>query len=213
MARPLKGADHSRGKLDHLMVCILRPDVIPHYFYKGQPCVHGHLYRHKMHHWCLECAAKIYRNECGANINKIDYSHMGYYHPVISDLPTNLDISQCWILPKNRRSSNDKKPRFSALTYRSPSIDRAESILLSRFFYFYFWGDIGTVIVNRLCSNACCWNPFHLKSTFNQFEFTNTISPFKTKINIDELKNYNEYLHNKGNKVYLNIDPKSFINF
>jgi hypothetical protein len=211
MARPLKGADHSKGKLDHLINCVTRPDFIPNHFYKGQSCVHGHELRHKMHHWCLHCAVKIVKNNCSANINEIDMSHYSYYTPIFVNLPVPTDASKCWIMPNGRLPSNHQRPKYSALTYRSPFINRAESIFLSRFVYFLFWGDVGTLTVKRLCKNSCCWNPFHLKTVFNISPFVPDTFSFVNTSDLDTLKAYNKKISQKDFNQVTDLDPSIFI--
>ena len=190
MSRILPGANHSIGKVDHLLAFILDNSIFSKIFERGQTCVHGHNIRHKMHKWCLPCAEKIYKNQCSCNISHIDVSHLLHYYPVIRDLPTDLDPHKCWLMPKSKLPKNLNRPRFSALTYKSLYIKRVESLLLSRFIYFMFWGDVGSLTIKRLCKNPICWNPFHLKSSFNVKNFTYTVDPFSTQM---DLKEYNEY--------------------
>lgn len=191
MGRSLKNADHSVGKLDHLKIFISRPSLFSNFFYIGQSCVHGHTIRHKMHHWCLPCAEKIYKNICSFDINHIDMSHFGYYFNLFKDLPTTLDPSECWPMCRNRLPVNLDRPRFSLLTYRSSYIQRAESLMLAKLVYYLFWGDTGALTVKRLCKDPTCWNPFHLKSVFNNHPYTNKIDPFLTKVDTEKLNKYN----------------------
>jgi hypothetical protein len=211
VARPLKGADHKIGKLDHLAECAANLCMVEKYFYVGQQCVHGHIWRHKMHHWCLECAVKIFQNQCVLDINKMNYSHLTYYQHIFKNLEMPQDVSKCWILPDSRLPANHQRPRYSALTYKSPLINRAESIMLSRFVYFLCWGDVGTLIVKRLCSNPSCWNPFHLKSVFNVFEYKNTMDLFSTTVDQKKIADYNLSLKDHYIIENLGIDPRSFI--
>ena len=43
-------------------------------YYKGFPCVYGHVIRDKEFHWCYHCAIKIQSNILNKNIKSIDIS-------------------------------------------------------------------------------------------------------------------------------------------
>ena len=166
------------------------PSLLPHYFYLGQSCPHGHKRRHKKYHWCLDCALKIQLNQCGADINKITTSHRWCYWQLLPYLSNDLDLKECWIVPSHKRSSNEKRPVYSTYTYRTFKTGKMETIMLSRFIYYWFWGDVGNLTVKRLCNNHCCWNPLHLKSIFNPNTPPNEIIPFNLEI---DLYNANQY--------------------
>ena len=138
----------------------------------------------------------------------MDFSHYNYCNYLFDGLPTNLDPKNCWLMPKNRLSSNLNRPRVTALTYRSAYTNTTESIMLSRVVYSFFWGDVGSVTVKRLCKNHRCWNPFHLKSVFNVKKFTYTIDPFVTKTDLQKLKDFNNSIKHKQNTYSMTLTPK-----
>ena len=49
-------------------------------YYKGFPCVYGHVIRDKKDHWCYHCAIKIQSNLCGFDINYLHTDYKIKYH-------------------------------------------------------------------------------------------------------------------------------------
>lgn len=204
------------GHLDDLIRVSTNPLLIPDLFYIGQECPHGHYRRHKKYHWCLDCAIKIRRNTCGANINKTSVAHRWVYWKVLPYLPSDLNPQECWIIPDQRRSYNETRPCYSTYTYRSYFTGKPESILLSRYFYYWFWGDVGNLTVKRLCKNPCCWNPLHLKSIFNHPEPPSNIDLLNFDIDINVANEFHKQLEQQQQTLFPNkcfiADPRKNAN-
>lgn len=183
-----------RHYVDDLERIRQKPILIPKYFYLGQECPHGHRRRHRKHHWCLDCAFKIQLNQCGADINKISNSHRWCYWQLLPYLPSGLDLKECWIVPPHKRSANEKRPVYSTYTYRTFETGKMETIMLSRFIYYWFWGDVGNLTVKRLCDNPCCWNPLHLRSVFNPSVLPSKIYPFNLDVDLNKANLYLDHL-------------------
>lgn len=194
MARPIAGSNHKKGIIDHFQSVILDPKLISDLFYEGSICPHGHRLRHKSNHWCFNCAIKIYNNNCSKDINKIHPDHYKYYLSVFEGLPVDLDPGQCWELPEHRRPCHKRGPRFTALTYRSARQQTTESISLSRLVYFYFWGDVGTLVTRKTCKNELCWNPLHVKSRFNVKPIEKALLSLNTEVDIVSIRDFQSNL-------------------
>ena len=196
------------GGVGDFKQAILHPELIPKLFYEGQTCPHGHVLRHKATHWCFDCASKIYSNQCFMDINHIHSSHLKYYCSVLALLPTHLDSNQCWEMPSGLRFKNQDRPRYTALTYRSFKTKSTESIALTRFIYFIFWGDVGGFTISKICKNHACWNPLHMKTKFNVKPLPKKVHYMNTVFDIQKSKMFHNNL-SLNNQHYSTIESPS----
>lgn len=198
--------------LDVLAVIRKDPLRIPQYFYVGQECPHGHYKRHKKDHWCLDCVTKIQLNSCGADATYISEDHRWCYWVLLPYLKPGTNLNDCWIVPSHLRSDNENKPVYRTYTYNSGLTGNLESIQLSRFIYFWFWGDVGAARVTRTCDNKCCWNPLHLKSVFNVAQLPTKIHPLNLKPDILESNRFVDKLKQRPKTLIPSrpriIDPR-----
>lgn len=142
-----------------------------HMYYRGYPCVHGHVIRDVNDHWCYHCAQKILSNMCGFDVNYLHTSYKVKYEALWRQL-RNRDLSDCW--DNHKITKRLCFPSYRSF-YRS---QKSENVTVHKLIYQCAWGDVGAFSVTRLCGNKNCLNPLHLISSWNQNIPTKVIEPF-----------------------------------
>lgn len=157
-------------------------------YYTGHPCLHGHVIRDSTHHWCYECVKKILSNVCGFDLNYLT----GDYKAKYAKLWKKVSIGspqECWEI----ESPGGSTPKRVCLpSYRSHySKQKSENVNVHKALYQCAWGDVGALVVTRLCSNPRCGNPLHMVSSFNRMYPPQTISPLEVEFKAEKLMLYN----------------------
>jgi hypothetical protein len=157
-------------------------------YYRGFACPHGHLIRDSEGHWCYECAKKILSNVCGFDIN---YLHVDYKHKY-AKLWKKIRISfpdECWEM----ESPGGSTPKRVCLpSYRSGySRNKSENVNVHKAIYQCAWGDVGSLVVTRLCSNPKCANPLHMVSSFNRSYPPASVTPLEVDFKAEKLMLFN----------------------
>lgn len=139
-------------------------------YYRGFPCPHNHTIRDKEHHWCYYCVQKIWKNNCGIDVNFLNYN---YKHKLIK-LWNRIEIGaidECWYIkgPKKRICLPSYRSGYSKQLSENTSIHKAT--------YISAWGDVGSCFVTHACGNKHCVNPVHLLSSWNREYPPQRISP------------------------------------
>ena len=153
-------------------------------YYRGYPCPHGHVIRDMESHWCYECAKKILSNVCGFDINYL----IGDYKHKYAKLWKSVEIGfpdQCWEI-SSKTGSTPK--RVCLPSYRSHySKQISENVNIHKALYQCAWGDVGSLVVTRLCGNPKCGNPLHMVSSFNRTYPPASVTPLETDFNAEKL--------------------------
>ena len=157
-------------------------------YYRGFPCPHGHLIRDTEGHWCYECAKKILSNVCGFDIN---YLHKDYKHKY-AKLWKKIKISfpdECWEM---EMPGGGTPKRVCLPSYRSGySKQKSENVNIHKAVYQCAWGDVGALVVTRLCSNPKCANPLHMVSSFNRNYPPASVTPLDVEFKAEKLMLFN----------------------
>lgn len=158
-----------------------------HGYYKGFPCVHNHTIRDKELHWCYHCVLKIKSNICGFDVNYLDAS---YKHKCVA-LWNKIRIGSfedCWEI-KGDTGRTPKRLAFPS--YRTAfSANRSENVTVHKIAYQCAWGDIGAMVVTRVCQNKACCNPLHLISSWNRVYPPSKVYPFEVEFKAEKLMQY-----------------------
>jgi len=156
-------------------------------YYRGFPCPHNHVIRDSTHHWCYECAKKILSNVCGFDIN---YLHTDYKHKY-AKLWAQVNVTfpdECWYIRTTPK-------RVCLPSYRSEySKQKSENVNMHKAIYQCAWGDVGAMVVTRLCGNKKCCNPLHMVSSFNRNYPPQTIVPCELQFQAEKLMLYSQGL-------------------
>lgn len=164
-----------------------------HGYYRGFVCSHNHTIRDAKQHWCYFCVKKILSNVCGFDLNYLNLEYKTKYAKLWAKI-TIGHPEDCWEIANRSRYSPS---RVCFPSYRSSySHQKAENVTVHKAIYQCAWGDIGSMVVTRLCGNSLCCNPLHLISSWNRLYPPSVISPFETKFVAEKLMVYG---HNKGN--------------
>lgn len=157
-------------------------------YYRGFACAHGHLIRDSERHWCYECAKKILSNVCGFDIN---YLHKDYKHKY-AKLWKKIAISfpeECWEM---EMPGGGTPKRVCLPSYRSGySKQKSENVNIHKAVYQCAWGDVGALVVTRLCSNPKCANPLHMVSSFNRNYPPASVTPLEVEFKAEKLMLFN----------------------
>lgn len=155
-------------------------ELLVHNYYKGFPCAHGHVIRDLTGHWCYHCVRKIQNNICGFDVNYLHRHFKVKYESLWHAMPI-FDLDECW-------EKVFKQTRISFPSYRSFTSDRfSENVSIHKLIYQCAWGDIGNGWVTRTCKNPTCFNPLHLRSSWNSKFPARSISPFIIKFQYQKL--------------------------
>jgi len=153
-------------------------------YYRGFVCPHGHVIRDQESHWCYECAKKILSNVCGFDVNYLN----GDYKHKYAKLWKMVDIGfpdQCWEITAQGGSI---PKRVCLPSYRSEySKQKSENVNIHKAIYQCAWGDVGALVVTRLCGNPRCGNPLHMVSSFNRTYPPSSVTPLETEFNAEKL--------------------------
>ncbi len=157
-------------------------------YYRGFACPHGHLIRDSEGHWCYECAKKILSNVCGFDIN---YLHADYKHKY-AKLWKKITIGfpeDCWEM---EAPGGTTPKRVCLPSYRSGySRNKSENVNIHKAIYQCAWGDVGNMVVTRLCSNHACANPLHMVSSFNRSYPPASVTPLEVDFKAEKLMLFN----------------------
>lgn len=176
-----------------------------HGYYRGFVCPHNHYIRDSKMHWCYFCVKKILSNVCGFDVNYLNLEYKIKYEKLWSKIEIK-DMDDCWPLRNGTRYS---PKRVCFPSYRSSySHQKAENVTPHKAIYQCAWGDIGSMVVTRLCGNPLCCNPLHLISSWNRLFPPSTISPFETRFVAEKLMVYGA---NKDNTIITERDFKHTI--
>jgi hypothetical protein len=157
-------------------------------YYRGFPCPHGHLIRDSHNNWCYECAKKILSNVCGFDIN---YLHKDYKHKYAKlwKKIRPASFEECWEMEAPGATT---PKRVCLPSYRSQySKQKSENVNIHKAIYQCAWGDVGVLMVTRLCSNPKCGNPLHMASSFNRTYPPQTVTPFEVDFKAEKLMLFN----------------------
>jgi len=157
-------------------------------YYRGFVCPHGHLIRDSERHWCYECAKKILSNVCGFDIN---YLHKDYKHKY-AKLWKMVKVGfpeDCWEM---EIPGGGTPKRVCLPSYRSGySKQKSENVNIHKAVYQCAWGDVGALVVTRLCSNPKCANPLHMVSSFNRSYPPASVTPLEVDFKAEKLMLFN----------------------
>lgn len=156
-------------------------------YYTGFPCPHNHFIRDTKQHWCYFCVKKILSNVCGFDINYVHTDYKIKYHKLWNQLDIHAP-GECWEI----NSSGIYTPRRVCFpSYRSTySKQKAENVTFHKALYQCAWGDIGSLVVTRVCGNPKCGNPLHLISSWNRLYPPADVTPFELDFKPEKLMLY-----------------------
>lgn len=161
-------------------------------YYTGFACPHGHLIRDSSEHWCYECAKKILSNVCGFDVNYLQSDYRIKYAKAWKQINVGFP-DECWEITG---PSGTTPKRVCLPSYRSfYSKQKSENVNIHKAIYQCAWGDVGSLLVTRLCGNKRCGNPLHLVSSFNRNFPPQTIAPCITEFEAKKLMMFNQGEH------------------
>ena len=153
-------------------------------YYRGFPCVHGHTIRDIKGHWCYHCAMKIKSNICGFDLNYLGNDFKNKYYRLWQRIKVK-DPDECWPIDL----PGEKAPRRVCFpSYRTfYSKQKSENVTAHKAIYQCAWGDVGSMVVTRMCNNPWCGNPLHMVSSWNCGFPPKKMHPFDTNFNAEKL--------------------------
>lgn len=153
-------------------------------YYRGFPCVHGHTIRDIKGHWCYHCAMKIKSNICGFDLNYLGNDFKNKYYRLWQRIKVK-DPDECWPIDL----PGEKAPRRVCFpSYRTfYSKQKSENVTAHKAIYQCAWGDVGSMVVTRMCNNPWCGNPLHMVSSWNCGFPPKKLHPFDTNFNAEKL--------------------------
>jgi hypothetical protein len=159
-------------------------------YYRGFVCPHGHIIRDADEHWCYHCVHKIQSNVCGFDINYIHVEYKAKYHKIWHQVEKGSP-EDCW----NIHTSGPYNPKRVCMpSYRSAySHQKSENLSFHKALYTCAWGDVGGMVVTRLCGNPKCGNPLHLVSSWNKAFPPETVHPFELNFEPEKLMVYGRH--------------------
>ena len=81
-------------------------------------------------------------------------------------------------------------------SYRSGySKQKSENVNIHKAVYQCAWGDVGALVVTRLCSNPKCANPLHMVSSFNRNYPPASVTPLEIDFKAEKLMLFNRQSH------------------
>lgn len=178
-----------------------------HGYCKGFVCPHGHTIRDIAEHWCYHCVHKIQSNLCGFDINYLHVEYKAKYQKLWQKVTIGAP-EDCW--PIDTPGPYTPK-RVCMPSYRSAySHQKSENLSFHKAIYNCAWGDVGGMVVTRLCGNPRCGNPLHMVSTWNKLFPPSTIYPFELEFQAEKLMVYGR---NKENPLVFNQSFRKTITF
>jgi hypothetical protein len=174
-------------------------------YYTGFPCPHNHFIRDSKNHWCYFCVKKILSNVCGFDINYIHTDYKIKYYKLWNQLEIKTP-EECWEIA----SSDIYTPkRVCFPSYRSNySKQKSENVTFHKAIYQCAWGDIGSLVVTKVCGNPKCGNPLHLISSWNRLYPPGSVTPFEIVFKPEKLMLYGK---REGDPVLLEREFKQTI--
>ena len=158
-------------------------------YYQGYPCPHGHTIRDIKQHWCYHCAQKIASNVCGFDVNYLHKAYKVRYASLWNQI--NIGFPQeCWEI----QGATERTPkRICIPSYRSDySKQKSENVNIHKALYQCAWGDVGSLLVTRMCGNPKCGNPLHMASSLNVAPSPpQTVTPLEIEFKAEKLMLFN----------------------
>jgi hypothetical protein len=153
-------------------------------YYHGFPCLHNHTIRDRESHWCYHCVHKILSNRCGFDLNYLHTDYKFKYYKLWKQVNI-ADPEDCWII----NTGNSCTPKRVCMpSYRSLySHQKSENVSFHKALYQCAWGDVGALVVTRVCENPKCGNPLHMVSTWNQALPPNKVTPMEMEFQAQKL--------------------------
>lgn len=156
-------------------------------YYRGFPCPHGHTIRDKEQHWCYHCVRRIQSNLCGFDLNYLSPFYKTKYHHLWSQVQIG-HATECWPI---KGPGTGAPKRICMPSYRSHfSKQKAENLTIMKAIYHCCWGDVGSLMVSRVCGNPRCGNPLHMVTSWNRLLPPHRLNPFETKFVAEKLLHY-----------------------
>lgn len=160
-----------------------------HGYYTGFQCPHNHFIRDSKNHWCYFCVKKILSNVCGFDINYLHTDYKIKYKKLWNSIQIG-DRDECWEIKSN---SVYTPKRVCMPSYRSLySKQKSENVTVQKAIYQCAWGDIGNLVVTRICGNPLCGNPLHMVSSWNRLFPPAFIHPFEIDFIPEKLMYYSK---------------------
>lgn len=150
----------------YVLIKVLKhPALVNEYFHKGPICSRGHRWRRNNEQWCAYCALSIIKGHLGPSSSQdIKGDYFSPYLKWTQDVHR-LGVKDCW-----RKSTRPTSSTHSLISYRKPSPLDPDRLSPGKIAYTLYWGDTGTLRVDRMCLDPYCVNPFHLYSPFNYID-------------------------------------------
>ena len=158
-----------------------------HGYYRGYVCPHDHNIRDSTHHWCYHCVKKIKNNICGFDLNYLNSNYKHKYYSLWKKIQVS-HFDDCWEI---KDGFNKSPKRICIPSYRSLyNEQKADNVNIHKAIYQCAWGDIGSMVVTRVCKNNRCGNPLHMVSSWNRLFPPEKIHPFDTTFTAEKLMQY-----------------------
>ncbi|MEY2997877.1 MAG: hypothetical protein RIQ82_1258 [Bacteroidota bacterium] len=176
-------------------------------YYRGFVCPHGHTVRDRKENWCYHCVHKIQSNLCGFDINYLHVEYKAKYEKLWKKIAIG-SMGECWAID----TPGPYAPKRVCMpSYRSAySHQKAENLSFHKAIYNCAWGDVGGMVVTRLCGNPRCGNPLHMVSSWNKLFPPESIHPFVLEFQAEKLMVYGK---NKNNPLLFNQSFRNAITF
>jgi hypothetical protein len=176
-------------------------------YYRGFVCPHGHVVRDKSDNWCYHCVHKIQSNLCGFDINYLHVEYKAKYEKIWKKISVG-PMDECWAID----TPGPYTPKRVCMpSYRSSySHQKSENLSFHKAIYNCAWGDVGGMVVTRLCGNPRCGNPLHMVSSWNKLFPPDAVNPFELEFKAEKLMAYGR---NKDNPLVFNRAFRQSITF
>jgi hypothetical protein len=176
-------------------------------YHRGFVCPHGHTIRDVKEHWCYHCVHKIQSNLCGFDINYLHVEYKTKYQKLWKKISIG-SMEDCWSID----TPGPYAPKRVCMpSYRSSySHQKSENLSFHKAIYNCAWGDVGGMVVTRLCGNPRCGNPLHMVSSWNKLFSPEAIHPFELEFQAEKLMAYGK---NKDKPLVFNQVFRNAISF
>lgn len=176
-------------------------------YYRGFVCPHGHVIRDKQENWCYHCVHKIQSNLCGFDLNYLHVEYKAKYEKLWKKITIGA-MDECWLID----TPGPYTPKRVCMpSYRSAySHQKSENLSFHKAIYNCAWGDVGGMVVTRLCGNPKCGNPLHMVSSWNKLFPPESVHPFVLEFQAEKLMAYG---NNKDNPLIFNQSFRNSITF
>ena len=127
---------------------------------------------------------KIKSNICGFDLNYLGNDFKNKYYRLWQRIKVK-DPDECWPIDLPGK----KAPRRVCFpSYRTfYSKQKSENVTAHKAIYQCAWGDVGSMVVSRMCNNPWCGNPLHMVSSWNCGFPPKKLHPFDTNFNAEKL--------------------------